>query len=66
MAARVQGEVYQAKDTRLERTVAIKILPEHLADNAERKERFERYSSVAFLVILAQSETSVSTLSSLR
>ena len=42
MAARVQGEVYQAKDTRLERTVAIKILPEHLADNAERKERFGR------------------------
>ena len=36
------GEVYQAKDTRLERTVAIKILPEHLADNAERKARFGR------------------------
>ena len=30
------GEVYQAKDTRLERTVAIEILPEHLADNVGR------------------------------
>ena len=36
------GEVYKAKDTRLDRTVAIKVLPEHLADNPERKARFER------------------------
>ena len=36
------GEVYRAKDTRLERTVAIKILPEHLAGNPERKQRFGR------------------------
>jgi len=36
------GEVYKAKDTRLDRTVAIKVLPEHLAESAERKERFER------------------------
>ncbi len=36
------GEVYQAKDTCLERTVAIKILPEHLAGNPERKQRFRR------------------------
>ena len=36
------GEVYRAKDTRLDRTVAIKILPTHLSDNPEFRQRFER------------------------
>src|ERR1700694_4396349 len=36
------GEVYRASDTRLHRTVAIKVLPPHLADSPELKERFER------------------------
>ena len=36
------GEVYRAKDTRLERTVAIKILPAEVAKDAVRKQRFER------------------------
>src|SRR6266571_3381346 len=36
------GEVYRAKDTRLERTVAIKVLPTHLSGNADLKQRFER------------------------
>jgi eukaryotic-like serine/threonine-protein kinase len=36
------GEVYRAKDTRLERTVAIKILSSHLTANPEIKQRFER------------------------
>jgi len=36
------GEVYRARDTRLERSVAVKILPQHLADKAEASERFER------------------------
>ena len=36
------GEVYKAKDTRLDRTVAIKVLREHLAESPERKRRFER------------------------
>jgi len=36
------GEVYRAKDTRLDRTVAIKVLPEHLASNADLRQRFER------------------------
>jgi eukaryotic-like serine/threonine-protein kinase len=36
------GEVYRACDTRLDRSVAIKILPEHLSDNAEARQRFER------------------------
>src|SRR5215467_1536233 len=36
------GEVYRAKDTRLERTVAIKILPAHLSCDPILKQRFER------------------------
>ena len=36
------GEVYKATDTRLDRTVAIKVLPEHFAESPERKARFER------------------------
>src|ERR1700693_2398686 len=36
------GEVYRARDTRLERSVAIKILPSHLSSNPEAKQRFER------------------------
>src|SRR6202007_244348 len=36
------GEVYRARDTRLERVVAVKILPDHLSDRAELRERFER------------------------
>src|SRR6202008_3982276 len=36
------GEVYRARDTRLERTVAVKILPDHLSDRVELRERFER------------------------
>src|SRR6185295_4626965 len=36
------GEVYRARDTRLDRTVAIKILSGHLADKPELRERFER------------------------
>jgi eukaryotic-like serine/threonine-protein kinase len=36
------GEVYRARDTRLDRIVAVKILPDHLSDRAELRERFER------------------------
>src|SRR5712664_1959 len=36
------GEVYRARDTRLDRIVAIKVLPAHLAERAELRERFER------------------------
>src|SRR5437588_350239 len=36
------GEVYRARDTRLERTVAIKVLSSHLSASPEVRQRFER------------------------
>ncbi len=36
------GEVYKAKDTRLDRTVALKVLPDEFFENEEKKARFER------------------------
>ena len=36
------GEVYRAKDTRLDRIVAVKVLPSSLASHPEMRQRFER------------------------
>ncbi|HEX6791227.1 MAG TPA: protein kinase [Candidatus Krumholzibacteria bacterium] len=36
------GEVYRARDTRLGRDVAVKVLPQHLSSNSEVRARFER------------------------
>ena len=36
------GEVYRARDTRLDRTVAVKVLPSHLSSSPEVRQRFER------------------------
>jgi serine/threonine protein kinase len=36
------GEVYRARDSRLGREVAVKILPQHLASNCEALARLER------------------------
>jgi serine/threonine protein kinase len=35
------GVVYKARDTKLDRLVAIKFLPHHIAANAEERERFK-------------------------
>ncbi|MBE0659847.1 MAG: protein kinase [Bryobacteraceae bacterium] len=44
------GEVYKARDTRLDRTVAVKVLPEHIAQREDLRARFEREArSVASL-----------------
>src|SRR6202035_799160 len=40
------GEVYRARDTRLNRDVAITVLPEAFADDADRMARFEREARV--------------------
>ena len=36
------GEVYKARDTRLDRFVAVKVLPEHIAKREDLRQRFER------------------------
>ncbi|MBM3735356.1 MAG: hypothetical protein FJW39_06160 [Acidobacteria bacterium] len=36
------GEVYKARDTRLDRTVAVKVLPDHIAKKTDARQRFER------------------------
>ena len=40
------GEVYKAQDTRLERTVAVKVLSSHLSSSPELRQRFEREATM--------------------
>jgi serine/threonine protein kinase/Tol biopolymer transport system component len=44
------GEVYKARDTRLDRPVAIKVLPEHRSGNPQVRERFEREAKAISLL----------------
>jgi serine/threonine protein kinase len=41
------GEVLKAKDTRLQRMVAVRVLPSELSSDAERRSRFEREAHAA-------------------
>ncbi|MGH9714438.1 MAG: protein kinase domain-containing protein [Candidatus Acidiferrales bacterium] len=40
------GEVYRARDTRLDRIVAVKILPSHLSSDLDARQRFEREAKI--------------------
>ena len=40
------GEVFRARDTKLDRDVALKVLPEHVAADPDLKQRFEREAKV--------------------
>ena len=52
------GEVYRARDTKLGRDVAIKVLPEELARERERLDRFEREAKL----LAALNHTNIATL----
>ena len=52
------GEVYRARDTRLDREVAIKVLPAELASDAERLKRFEKEARSASLRVSTSSRGS--------
>ena len=41
------GEVYRARDERLERIVAVKVLPQHLSASPEIRQRFEREAKIS-------------------
>jgi len=50
IGAGVMGEVYKARDTRLKRDVAVKILPESFASEPDRLARFQRETEILALL----------------
>ncbi|HEX3231743.1 MAG TPA: hypothetical protein VHQ95_22385 [Pyrinomonadaceae bacterium] len=50
IGAGVVGEVYKARDTRLKRDVAVKILPESFASEPDRLARFQRETEILALL----------------
>ena len=48
------GEVYRARDTRLDRTVAIKILSASLSDNPDARQRFQREAKAIFFAAASE------------
>ena len=50
------GEVYRARDTKLGRDVAIKVLPEAFAQNGERMARFEREAKLVAVITTSISD----------
>jgi serine/threonine protein kinase len=53
------GEVYRARDERLKREVAIKVLPSSFSADADRLRRFEQEAQAAGLSRLSQSQSVV-------
>ncbi|HEV2064665.1 MAG TPA: hypothetical protein VGS00_08980 [Thermoanaerobaculia bacterium] len=46
------GEVYRARDTRLKREVAVKVLPKHLSSSEEMRQRFEREANPSPITVV--------------
>jgi eukaryotic-like serine/threonine-protein kinase len=55
IAAGGMGEVYRARDSRLQRDVAVKVLPELFASDPDRRVRFEREAQAVATATMAAS-----------